>query len=230
MCPYEERLTVWLLGDLSEAEREEMDAHVRACAECAAEARELKAVLSSLQSGLKKDTELTVESKKAVRAPLFGVWMRRAALLAISGGAFFCLLGYLYNKANPARDPSETVTTLVFHKEADPPAALQKTANLATQKPQLETPKIEAVPLDDLPMPIEPSLPLVAYGMPEFAKLVWFPQPASTSVHERLLAELPEVESEKGNKARKHYPPSGRYNPRLPITIQPIQDAARPKK
>jgi hypothetical protein len=230
MCPYEERLTAWLLGDLSEAERKEMDAHVRVCAECAAEVHELKAVLSPLKNGLEKDARLTAKSRTLVLAPRFGIWMRRAALLAISGGAFFCLLGYLYKRANPPRDPDETVTTLVFKKEAAPPAALQKAAGFVTQKPQLETPEIEAVPLGDVSAPIEPSLPLVAYGMPEFAKLVWFPQPAVTSVHERLLAELPEAEHEKKVRGQKHIPQNNRYDPRQPITIQPIKDAASPAK
>ena len=55
MCPHEEKLTAWLLGDLSQEEQQEMTRHLEGCASCRAVREELSRVLRPLCSGLAKD-------------------------------------------------------------------------------------------------------------------------------------------------------------------------------
>ena len=66
MCPYEEKLTAWLLGDLSPEEQQDMTCHLEGCAACRAACEELSRVLSPLRSGLEKDSRLNVPAESDV--------------------------------------------------------------------------------------------------------------------------------------------------------------------
>ena len=55
MCPHEEKVTAWLLGDLPPGEAQAMTRHLEACAECRAVRDDCAGVLAPLQSALAKD-------------------------------------------------------------------------------------------------------------------------------------------------------------------------------
>ena len=69
-CPFEEKLTSWLLGDLSAQEQNEVTCHVFTCASCRQECDELRKVLFPLRSGLHKDQGLFKPRKRATWAPV----------------------------------------------------------------------------------------------------------------------------------------------------------------
>ena len=55
MCPHEEKITAWLLGDLPPSAQDEMTRHLERCAACRAARDELEGVLVPLRHGLERD-------------------------------------------------------------------------------------------------------------------------------------------------------------------------------
>jgi hypothetical protein len=149
MCPHEEKLTAWLLGDLPPGEHESLTRHLDGCAACRAVRDELSRVLTPLRSALAKDslwrdaagtaapcrphhgTPLpsappTVGTAAPCRPPLWAwLWLRphdglkRAALLAVSFGTLFALISAVYRSANRERVPAGDITHIEFHKASD---------------------------------------------------------------------------------------------------------------
>jgi len=152
MCPYEEKLTAWLLGDLRPDEQEAVTRHLSACASCRAVRDEIAAVLTPLNSGLAKDKRLFPQPAAPRRVPAWfhAPWVRAAALFVVSFGTLFALFGLIYNAATRT-DPVGPVTTFTFLKPDQPPEPLEPLA------PSAETADVQ-------PMTFEPSvfLPLMA--------------------------------------------------------------------
>ena len=129
MCPHEEKLTAWLLGDLPPAEREAMTRHVTGCEACRDAAEELSRVLIPLRSGLAKDSRLRIEPRATAAIPRRTAWawlwhsphegLKRAALLALSFGTLFALISTLYQSAQREAAPVGDVTNIEFKKRAD---------------------------------------------------------------------------------------------------------------
>jgi hypothetical protein len=125
MCPHEEKVTAWLLGDLSPEERQAMTRHLEVCAECRAARDECAGVLAPLQSGLAKDGAAAVGSRQWQSAVAVGVrrpenrwpeWLRRAALLALSLGTLGVLLAVAQWRAGRGRGEEGAVTHITFLK------------------------------------------------------------------------------------------------------------------
>jgi len=130
MCPYEEKLTAWLLGDLSSEDAHEMALHLETCASCRSVRDELSHVLKPLRSGLEKDRALGLVRPRNP-APLrafFALWLtpqaglKRVAALALFLGALVALIGVTYVGSRHAA-PGADVTYVSFLKpnEVPPP-------------------------------------------------------------------------------------------------------------
>ena len=199
MCPYEEKVTAWLLGDLSPEEQRDVTSHLDGCAACRAVCAELSRVLTPLRSGLEKDCRLIVpvESDGAVcsghvrrsagspgsTGPTF--WSRlssapheglkRATLLALSFGSLFALISVVLNR--PQRTPGDpnAVTYLSYLQPKEEPApALALAADPkadATDKPGLaESPAPEGLALPTAPV-VLPELPAAERRAPSFPRI-----------------------------------------------------------
>lgn len=139
MCPHEEKLTAWLLGDLSPAEQEAMTRHVDGCGACRAAGEELSRVLAPLRSGLAKDRSWQPGIRAALPARRPSLWIRlwsspheglkRAALLAVSFGTLFALISALYQSSQREATPACAVTTIEFKRlDADAATPLEPLA------------------------------------------------------------------------------------------------------
>lgn len=133
MCPHEEKLTAWLLGDLPPDEQDGMTRHLDACASCRALRDDLERVVVPLRSALSKDQKAQIgeqpphfapsAAKRFPRSP-FRAFVERAALAAVSFGAFFGLLSLVYQSASRrVVPPPESLTHIEFRKASDEPAA-----------------------------------------------------------------------------------------------------------
>ena len=174
MCPYEEKLTAWLLGDLSPEEQEAMARHLDGCATCRAMRDELASVLTPLKGGLAKDQRLRVPAAQRPRrrAPAFfhAPWVRAAALFLVSFGTLFALFGLFYNATTERKKPVGPVTTFTFHKHEQtlPPEPLEpfqpsvETADILSMafEPQVLLPHIASIHV--------PEIPTREYTLPPF--------------------------------------------------------------
>lgn len=131
MCPHEEQLTAWLLGDLPPEEHQTLTRHLATCASCRSVKEELSRVLTPLRSGLEKDRNLLIAPRppRAVPRRTFRtLWstphegLKRAAILTLSFGSLFALLSVVYQSAQRAPHDAAAVTTLTFHPAAETPA------------------------------------------------------------------------------------------------------------
>ena len=144
MCPHEEKLTAWLLGDLSPDEHQALTRHLDACASCRAVKAELERVLIPLRSGLAKDREwhhapgtvprtvggrlgessLPIGSRASSRLRSW-LWQSRheglkhAAILAVSFGTLFALISTVRQKALREAAPSGAVAPAEFSRLSD---------------------------------------------------------------------------------------------------------------
>ncbi len=176
MCPHEENLTAWLLGDLSPEAQEAMTRHVDGCPSCRAAAEALSRVLTPLRSGLAKDRNLRLATRRAGATPRQNPWawlwhrphagLRRAAILAVSFGTLFGLFSVLYHGSRRESSPAEAVTHIEFRKRPDgaPPPALQPVPATA---PEAGAPGQAVQHRNDV-FPAEP--PPVPYPAPPSAK------------------------------------------------------------
>jgi hypothetical protein len=129
MCPHEEKLTAWLLGDLSPEEQQAMTRHMDGCDSCRAVSEELLRVLKPLRSGLAKDRSLHVEPKAGSLARRRNRWawlwfrphegLKRAAILTVSIGSLFALISAVYQASQRETVSADTVTSIEFKKGAD---------------------------------------------------------------------------------------------------------------
>ena len=140
MCPYEDKLTAWLLDDLPPEEHRALTSHLASCASCRAAKEELSHVLTPLRSGLAKDRNRQISPKAIVVPPRrsFAAWLwrspheglTRAAIIAVSFGSLFALISSLYQMAQREAAPAGDVTSIEFRKYAEeaPLPALQPAA------------------------------------------------------------------------------------------------------
>ena len=199
MCPYEEKLTAWLLGDLSPDERQDVTRHLEGCAACRAACEELSRVLTPLRSGLEKDRHLNVPEESdvsvcsgAVRRsadspastrPTF--WSRlsstpheglkRVAILALSFGTLFTLVSVVRHRPQRISGDPNAVTYLSYlqpKEEPDPtlaPAAEPQGA--ASDRPILaESPAQERIALPAAPV-VLPDQPAPDRRAPSFPRI-----------------------------------------------------------
>jgi len=136
MCPHEEKLTAWLLDDLSPEEHQAMTRHLETCDACRSAKEELSRVLMPLRSGLEKDRDLRMaarpQSKAAPLRAFFALWftpqegLKRVASLALFFGTLFVVIGVVYQKAHrPASSGSSDITYVSFlQSNEEPPPVL----------------------------------------------------------------------------------------------------------
>ena len=186
MCPHEEKLTAWLLGDLPPGAQQAMTRHLETCASCREVRDELSRVLTPLRSGLKKDRRLRVEPHPTPctggsRAPR-RFWfirherLRHAALFAVSFGTLFAVVSVVYRQTAGQRHNDENVTHITFHREEAPAPTLAPAAEakaLPTAKDDLADFKTEAVHVEAATHAVmAPALPAPEPKMPELRRLV----------------------------------------------------------
>ncbi len=159
MCPFEEKLTAWLLGDLSPGEQQDVTRHLDGCASCRAACEELSRVLTPLRSGLDKDRDLNIPADivrcGTAARPSRWAWLlhrpheglKRAAILALSFGTLFALVSVVHHRPQPASNDPNAVTYISFLRSNEEPAP--------TLAPATE-PKGAA---SDMPIPAESPAP-----------------------------------------------------------------------
>lgn len=179
MCPHEEKVTAWLLGDLSPQEHQEMSRHLEGCAACRAVRGEIEATVILLRRGLEKDRQVSLPSGAPRPRPAvldrfqMAVWGRRAALFVISCGALFTLVAVFQSyRGGQSVGP---VTHITFRRETGEPlpellpapeGINEPTPDLADFKPELPA---EAMGADTRLH--EPSLPTQIPEMPHLPTL-----------------------------------------------------------
>ena len=180
MCPHEEKLTAWLLGDLPPAAQAEMTRHLERCAACRAVRDELEGVLVPLRHGLERDRRFMPQAVPAARRDALraGVplqrWLRRAALFALSFGSVFVLFSALRMQREERGEGVVTRMTFQRQDEAPPPVltplpprAAERPEPLADFKPELPA---EAARGER--RVAQPPLPADALGMPRLPVLM----------------------------------------------------------
>lgn len=182
MCPHEEKMTAWLLGDLPPEEQREMTRHLESCAECRAARAALSRIIAPLRSGLEKDKRIGVPGP--VAAPVTPqmrwrprqAWLRRAALFAASFGTLFAFINIVYRQAGVGRRDEGTVTHITFRKEEPPaPSLAPVPAPQAPDKEEislLEGSPSAALTPPAAPAVIPPAAPAAEPKMPAFRRLV----------------------------------------------------------
>jgi len=178
MCPHEEKLTAWLLGDLSPEEQAAFTKHLETCETCRAMRDDFSSVLSPLQSGLAKDVRLPFPNKaQPTRRKRFALpyeWVRLAAIFVISFGMLFAFIGVMYQQTSK-QATDQAVTNITF-KKSEPPAPPLAPLD-RRDSPDSET---IASLADDLPSPkaaaapavTPPPLPATEPRMPTLRRLI----------------------------------------------------------
>jgi hypothetical protein len=202
-CPFEEKLTSWLLGDLSPKEQNEVTCHVFACASCRQSCDELRKVLFPLRSALHKDQGLFKPKKHVSWTQWLYTpsWVGRAALVILSASIVLAVMSFYHHQLTQrSHREDEPVTHITFTKPEVPPT-LEPLVVPSTKDPEL---------LADLDLGICKELELEKYVLvppPLIPGAHWTPRfmtlnqlamlnllPGSKeSVHERLMRELPEA-------------------------------------
>lgn len=222
-CPFEEKLTSWLLGDLSPQEQDEVTCHVFTCVECRKECDELRKVLFPLRSALHKDQGLFkvrthVPWWQRIQPP---AWLGRAALLLLSVSIVLTVMS-LYHQELTSRNNrvDGPVTHITFGKIPPPPLPLEplviKTPQACDLLADMKLGISEELALEQYVFVPPPPIP-GAYWTPTFITLnqlamIYRQDSPAESIHERLMRELPatHLSAEKGPvrnpKKRRHTP------------------------
>ncbi len=242
MCPHEEKLTAWLLGDLPSLEQDEMTRHVERCAECREVRDELASVLAPLRHGLEKDRTIMPIMPGMVQHKRCGAvqprvslqrWLSRAALFALSCGALFALVSALQTKRNE-RDGG-VVTHMTFQREPESPPELSPVCeNIAEESAPLAdfNPEFPADASRNKERMTVPPLPSAAPGMPRLPVLmkgrgaVVADQKDDVPQHASPAAEMAS-QRESADKKSGRYEPRKREAGRIPdppasLVIKPI--------
>lgn len=200
-CQYEEKLTSWLLGDLSPQEQDEISCHVFTCASCRKECDELRRVLFPLRSALYKDQGL-FKPKRSVhwtQRMLGAPWMRQAAILLISCSIVCAVMTLYYHQVTRDRTIEGPITHITFGKMETPPPPLEP---LVMPPDKAHDPfaglniveELRLADIDEVTMPALPG----GYWTPQFITLnqlaMWHALDKETeSVHDRLMRQLPDA-------------------------------------
>jgi len=190
MCPHEEKLTAWLLGDLSPEEHQALSRHLETCASCRSVSEELSRVLTPLRSGLAKDRDLHIAAKPGRASPLQAFrafWttpqagLRRVAVLALFFGVVATLVGVVYQRSLQT-EPSDGGVTYVSYLQpaVAPPPALYPEEKIVVDA-DCQTPALAEAPLPAEP----PDRPTVSVGVP----LVPAPERVSPPLNRLIVGE-----------------------------------------
>ena len=154
MCPHEEKVTAWLLGDLPPEEAQAMTRHLATCAECRAVRDNCADVLTPLRSAFIREQAAAAAAAAAalrstakpaaVRRGTPREWLRRAALFAASLGTLGVLLAVAQWRTGRGTDADGNITHITL----------------------LRSDGKGAPPLDALPAPAAEPPPALA-GLPE---------------------------------------------------------------
>ena len=179
MCPYEEKVTAWLLGDLSTAEQEAVTRHLAACETCRSVRDELATVVTPLRGGLAKDQRLRLPtpapSSRHWGAAFFRTpWVRAAALFLMSCGAFCLLISLYYQQVTARKEPLGPITTITFHKGEPPPEPLEPIAMSAGDESALPLSFDAHVPLVQTASVAAPDIPAHDIYLPHFLTFAQF--------------------------------------------------------
>lgn len=194
MCPYEEKITAWLLGDLSPGEQQDVTRHLESCPSCQAAREELSRVLTPLRSGLAKDVDWVIplndlsSSESPYVRPSRWAWLwnqpnrilKSAAILTVSFGTFFALINVAHNRSQRiAKEPSGITYVSYLQPKEDPAPPLAPAEELKTEAADNPHPAVAAAAERSLsetapvvlpePLPPErkmPSLPRIADAEP----------------------------------------------------------------
>ena len=188
MCPYEEKLTAWLLGDLPPEEHLALSQHLETCDTCRSVKQELSRVLTPLRSGLEKDRTMRLVApprQAASRRTLRRLWfsshegLRRAAILTLSLGTLYALISVVYQNAQRTPDSADSVTQLTFYPAAEStvpaliPVNVQDATPAAKAKEALAESNPRSDPFMTSPLPItQPAMPAREPHAHTFRKLV----------------------------------------------------------
>ena len=185
MCPHEDKLTAWLLGDLPPDEQQALARHLDACASCRGVRDELARVLAPLRSGLEKDGCLQMrppQARREARRTPYRLFftrhegLRRAALFAVSFGSLFALVSVVYRQTARPRHSAEAITHITFQRQEAPvpplapaPVAQAKKA-AASDLADFKTGAVSPEPA--APEVLAPALPAPEPNMPDLSRLV----------------------------------------------------------
>jgi len=175
MCPYEEKLTAWLLGDLPPEEHLALSQHLETCDTCRSVKQELSRVLTPLRSGLEKDRNIRLVARPrqaASRRTLRSLWssshegLRRAAILTFSLGTLYALISVVYQNAQRTPHAADSVSHLTFYPAAEStvPALIVVNVQDATPAAKAKEALSESIPRSD-PFMTSPS-PITLPAMP----------------------------------------------------------------
>lgn len=231
-CPYEEKLTSWLLGDLSPQEQDEVTCHVFVCEACKKECEALRSVLFPLRSALHKDQGLFKERKprRWAQGVFTAPWLRQAAILLLSCSIVCLVMTLYYYQLTRQTAVDGPVTHITFGKREEPPPPLEPLPMPANTGTDLLA-KVNIVDelgladIEDVPLPVLPG----GAWVPQFVTLnqlaMWHAfDKRSEAVHDRLMRDLPDVNWEaepdpirRSRKTRRHvmtYGPTVLASPR----------------
>lgn len=226
-CQYEEKLTSWLLGDLSPKEQDEITCHVFKCASCRKECDELRRVLFPLRSALHKDQYL-FKPKRTIhwtKQLLVVAWMRHAAVLLISCSIVCAVMTLYYHQVTRDRTIEGPITHITFGKMEVPPPPLEPLVMPSgkSHDPVFDLNIVEELGLAEIDEVTMPPLP-GGYWAPQFMTLnqlaMWHALDKETeSVHDRLMRLLPEAYEnlpvDSFRRHRKKRPSKAVYGPTL---------------
>ena len=223
MCPYEEKLTAWLLGDLGPEEHEGVTRHLATCAECRSVRDELAPVLTPLKSGLAKDDRLIrrTSTPNRLQTLFHAPWIRAAALFLVSFTTLFALFGLFYNAATTQKISLGPITTFTFHKGEQPPEPLESFPPATDTTDAFAMTFEHNIPLPDIVDIYVPDIPMHDYSSPHFFTLaqiaLWAPHSNSPPIIYNDLLAL-------------QFSSTTATNDAIPILLPPQKIYARPRQ
>ncbi|MEI7900356.1 MAG: zf-HC2 domain-containing protein [bacterium] len=247
MCPHEEKLTPWLLGDLPPDEHQALTLHLATCASCRSVKEELSHVLAPLRSGLEKDRNLRVAPLPTREASPRHTWhrlwstphegLKRAAILALSFGTLFALISVVYQNAQHAPRDADTVTHITFMRNTDEAVpALAPVADLSNNGADHDAlseavPRLEASTAPSASVS-RPATPAPDRPEPPFRRLVNKPGAAPVKAAQAAdaapaLSTLEKKTVAKRERSKPASAPAQRASP-AEVTVRDFKLAAQP--
>ncbi len=200
-CQYEEKLTSWLLGDLSPREQDEITCHVFTCASCRKECDDLRRVLFPLRSALQKDQRL-FKTKRTIswtQRLLDTPWLRHAAVLLISCSIVCAVMTLYYNQVTRDRTIEDPITHITFGKMETPPPPLEPLVYPSMKEADVlaKLNIVDELGLTNIDEVLIPALSGYDWT-PQFVTLnqlaMWQAlDKGLESVHDKLMRELPDA-------------------------------------
>ncbi len=182
MCPYEEKITAFLLGDLSPEDQQALTRHFDMCASCRNVRDELSRVVIPLRSGLEKDKRLHIPLRPLNRTAAVPrhlwwqrhEWLRHAALFAVSFCTLFALINVAYRQTVRRNHDDAGVTHITFQRQEIPAPELKAAGTpLTSAQSDLSDFKTDAFSISpSAPEVLAPAIPVPEKNMPKLHTLV----------------------------------------------------------